>query len=103
MALLSLVVMPKKTHSVAKRQKAKLLGLGLDNKDGHVWVTRGENFHLVGGSEETHALMQEKAIKLNEHLRRRGKNLDTVSREEFHELADKLGMPLLVKPAHRPN
>ena len=77
------------------RKKAWLLGLGLDNRDGHTRVTTGENFNLVGGSEETHSLMQEKAIKMNEHLKSRGKTLDEVSREEFHEIADEVGMPLL--------
>jgi hypothetical protein len=86
--------MSKKPKS-AKHKNALLLGVGLDGKDGHTRVTRGENFQLVGGSEETHGVMQEKAIKLNEHLKRRGKTLDTVSHEEFHEIADKVGMPLL--------
>lgn len=79
----------------AAKKKAMLLGLGLDHKDGHTRITKGENFHLVGGSEETHSTMQEKAVKMNEHLEKRGKTLDTVTPEEFHELADKLEMPLL--------
>lgn len=74
------------------KRKALLLGIGLDNQDGHKRITRGDNFHLVGGSEETHGVMQEKAIKVNEHLKRRGKTLETVSREEFHEIAEKIGM-----------
>ncbi len=86
-----------------KQKKAKLLGLGLDAQDGHVRVTKGENFHLVGGSEETHGVMQEKAIKMNEHLKKRGKTLDTVSHDEFTDIADKLDMPLADKPVHRPN
>ena len=72
-----------------------MLGLGLDNRDGHTRITTGENFKLIGGSEETHGVMQEKAVKMNEQLKRRGKTLDQVTREEFHEIADKLGMPLL--------
>jgi hypothetical protein len=76
------------------KPKKKLLGLGLDAKDDHLRVTTGENFKLVGGSEETHGVMQEKAVKMNEHLKRRGKTLDTVTHEEFHEIADKLEMPL---------
>ena len=52
-----------------------LLGMGFDNKDGHVRVTKGKNFALLGGSEETHVEMQEKAIKLNEHLDKRRKTL----------------------------
>ena len=89
--------------SKAAKKKALLLGLGLDNRDGHARVTAGENFRLVGGSEETHGVMQEKAVKMNEHLKRRGKTLDTVTREEFHEIADELEMPLLDKPTRQRN
>jgi hypothetical protein len=86
-----------------RKKKALLLGIGLDGKDGHTRITAGENYRLVGGSEETHGLMQEKAAKMNEHLKRRGKHLEDLDREEFHEIADKLGMPLLEKLAHRGN
>ena len=84
--------MPSKSKA---RKKAWLLGLGLDNKDGHTRITTGENFKLVGGSEETHGVMQEKAIKMNEHLKRCGKTLEQISHEEFHEIADEIGMRLL--------
>ncbi|HXI82619.1 MAG TPA: hypothetical protein VNL17_00855 [Verrucomicrobiae bacterium] len=85
-----------KLGKTAKTKKKKwLLGVGLDNKDGHTRITTGENFKLVGGSEDTHGAMQEKAVKVNEHLKRRGKTLDTVDHEEFYEIADKVGMPLL--------
>jgi hypothetical protein len=68
-----------------KRKQAALLGLGLDATDGHKRLTRGTNFLLYGGSPETHARMQETAIKLNEHLDRRGQRLEDVS---LHELRD---------------
>jgi hypothetical protein len=87
--------MKKPVKAAKSRKKAWLLGLGLDNKDGHMRITTGKNFKLVGGSEETHDTMQERAVKLNEQLKRRGKTLDTVSLDEFHEIADKVGMPLL--------
>jgi len=67
--------------------KAKLLGLGLDNEDGHVRVTRGENFHIVGGSEDTHESMQEKCVKFNEKLTSRGKELEELEKTEFMDLA----------------
>lgn len=95
--------MPANKQPAKRKAKAHLLGLGLDHKDGHLRVTTGENYQLIGGSEETHATMQEKAIKFNEHLRRKGKTLETLSREEFRELADRVGMPLLEKPVHRTN
>ena len=65
---------------------AQLLGIGLDNKDGHKRITRGENFTIAGGSEETHDRMAETAVKFNEKLHRRGKSLENVSREEFIDL-----------------
>lgn len=71
-----------------------LLGLGLDSKDGHVRVTKGKNFRLYGGSEETHETMQEKAIKFNEHLDKRHKTIDDINREEFNEIAGKVGLKI---------
>ena len=80
-----------------------MLGVGLDNQDGHTRVTAGANFQLVGGSAETHGVMQEQAIKLNEQLKRRGQTLDSVGREEFHEIADKIGMPVVEPQPGKPS
>ena len=86
------------------KKKKMLLGLGLDSTDGHTRVTAGDNFRLIGGSADTHGVMQEKAIKLNEQLKRRGKTLDSVGREEFHEIAHKIGLPLIEpKPGKKPS
>jgi hypothetical protein len=74
------------------KKKSLLLGLGLDNEDGHVRYTKGPNFHLFGGSEDTHEEMQEKAVKFNEELGRREKRLEDVGKEEFREIAESIGM-----------
>lgn len=63
-----------------------LLGIGLDHKDGQKRITRGDNFILAGGSEETHERMTETAIKFNEKLAKRGKTLNDLSPEEFRDL-----------------
>jgi hypothetical protein len=76
------------------RRKAMLLGVGLDS-DGHKRMTTGENFALVGGTEETHEHMTETAIKINEKLKAKGKQLGEVSREEFEDIAHQVGL----KPA----
>ncbi len=78
---------------VAERQKksAILAGVGLDNQDGHRRVTKGDNFLLVGGSEETHETMTETAIKFNEQLKRRGKDLADLSNNEFNDLMHQAG------------
>ena len=68
-----------------------MLGIGMDS-DGHKRITTGENFALVGGTEETHAEMTEKAIKINEKLKSIGKQLETVSGEEFDDIAQSVGL-----------
>ena len=77
--------------SPAKKAKAVMLGVGLDG-DGHKRVTTGPNFALVGGSQGTHEEMTEKAIKINEKLTKKGKSLETVSREEFDDIAHEVGL-----------
>jgi hypothetical protein len=73
------------------RRKAWLLGVGLDS-DGHKRLTTGPNFLLAGGSEETHEVMTEKALKINEKLAAKGKQLEEVSGEEFDEIAHSVGL-----------
>jgi hypothetical protein len=73
------------------RRKAVMLGVGLDS-DGHKRLTTGPNFALVGGSEETHELMTEKALKINEKLAAKGKQLEEVSFEEFDDIAQSVGL-----------
>ncbi len=65
---------------------AGLLGVGLDNKDGHKRITKGEKFILVGGSEETHVRMTETTLKTFEELKRRDKRLETVDPRELAEI-----------------
>jgi seryl-tRNA(Sec) selenium transferase len=74
-----------------KKRKGLLLGVGLD-ADGHKRVTTGPNFALVGGTQETHEQMTEKAIKINEKLKARGKELHEVSHEEFDDIAHEVGL-----------
>jgi hypothetical protein len=71
--------------------RAIMLGLGLDS-DGHKRLTTGPNFVLMGGREETHAVMTEKVVKINERLTAKGKRLETVSREEFDDIAHSVGL-----------
>jgi hypothetical protein len=82
--------------SKKKMPRAVMLGVGLDS-DGHKRLTTGPNFALVGGSQETHEQMTEKAVKINEKLKARGKQLETVTREEFDDIAQEVGLKQ-VKP-----
>lgn len=73
------------------RRKAWMLGVGLDS-DGHKRLTTGPNFVLAGGTEETHEVMTEKAIKINEKLAAKGKQLEEVTHEEFDDIAHAVGL-----------
>jgi hypothetical protein len=73
------------------RKAAALLGLAFDNADGETRLTRGKNFFLLGGSQESHAVMQETAIKINEHLDKRGKRLEDASVDELRDICRKVG------------
>jgi hypothetical protein len=74
-----------------KKGKALMFGVGLDS-DGHKRVTTGENFALVGGTEETHEAMTEKVIKINEKLKSRGKQLENLTGDEFDDIAEEVGL-----------
>ena len=75
------------TMDAPKRKRdAALLGIGLDSDDGPKRITRGKNFLLAGGSAETHGVMQETAIKVNERLDRAGKRLADVSVSELRDI-----------------
>ena len=68
-----------------------MFGVGLDS-DGHKRITTGENFALVGGTEETHEVMTEKIIKINEKLKSRGKQLESITGKEFDDIAEEVGL-----------
>ncbi len=72
-----------------KPGQAALLGLGLDNDDGHKRVTTGEQFAIVGGSAETHERMTETVVKTFEELKSRGKHLHEVRPVELADIIKK--------------
>lgn len=75
--------------AAAPKGGAHLLGIGLDNDDGHKRLTRAEKFTVVGGSEETHGRATETLIKTFETLKRKGKQLETVEPRELFEIVHK--------------
>lgn len=67
-----------------------LIGVGLDNADGHTRITKGEHFVLLGGSSETHEQMQEFTIKLTERLAKQGKRIPDATIRELRDLVSDL-------------
>jgi hypothetical protein len=70
----------------SRKRAAGLLGIGLDNEDGHKRITTGVQFAIVGGSEETHGRMTETVVKTFEELKQRGKELQQVEPAELAEI-----------------
>ena len=76
----------KKATRRRKPKSAHLLGVGLDDADGHKRLTSAEQFTIVGGSEETHGRMTETVIKTFETLKRRRKSLQAVDPKELADI-----------------
>ena len=75
---------PQQRTSDDEKQSG-LLGIGLDGRDGHDRVTQGDDFLLVGGSQETHERMQELVIRMEEKLKRKGKRIRDLEDAEFED------------------
>jgi len=71
---------------MSHKSSAHLLGIGLDNADGHKRITKADRFSIVGGSEETHDRMTETLVKTFETLDRRGKTLEKVDKTELSDI-----------------
>ena len=78
------------SRPLPEKPRAALLGIAFDAQDGQKRISRGPNFLLAGGSSETHGKMQETAVKLNEHLDRKGKQLADVSVDELREIVSEI-------------
>lgn len=75
-----------KANRPQKKAQSAVLGVGLDATDGHKRLTRGGDFLLAGGSEETHSRMQETMIRVTEKLAERGKRVRDARPEELRDL-----------------
>jgi hypothetical protein len=71
-------------------RKAGILGIGLDDGEGHTYITRGDDFVLFGGSESTHDDLRAKVEMFHHELSVRGKTLLDLTELELEEIAQKL-------------
>jgi hypothetical protein len=68
----------------------RILGLGFDQQDGHVRITHGEGFDVYLGSDDSHEAMSRVCCQIEEELKRRGKKLQDLTREEFKSILKSL-------------
>lgn len=74
-----------------EKYKAIMLGLGFDGEYPHKYITRGENFYLMGGSEKTHEHMIDNVTKFNARLKKYGKRMEDLSQEEYYRIIEEIG------------
>jgi hypothetical protein len=65
-----------------------LLGIGLDNGDGHYRQTTGDDFKIVGGSEGTHRKLQDKVLEISDDLAKKGKSIKDIGPDDFDRITD---------------
>ncbi len=70
-------------------QRAHLLGVGLDNDDGHKRITQAEEFSIIGGSQNTHEQMTETVIKTFEDIKDKGETLRTIEPQHLSDIIQK--------------
>jgi ABC-type branched-subunit amino acid transport system substrate-binding protein len=61
----------------------RLLGIGFDTEDGHVRITKGDNYDVLMGSDESHEYIQQLIQKIEDELKAKGLTLEDFSPEEF--------------------
>jgi hypothetical protein len=79
--------MDRTTPTVKLVRKAGILGIGLDSGDGHTYITSGDDFFLLGGSQATHDFMRRKVERLHKELVLRGKTLLDLTEVELNDIA----------------
>jgi hypothetical protein len=86
--------MPARKAKV-RRKKGLLVGVRLDRGDGHSRVSRGKDFVALGGTKEAHEHLRETVAEISDEVKRRGREMGEVRKEEFREIlalvVDKVG------------
>lgn len=77
--------MPVRKTTV-RRKEGLLVGVRLDKGDGHSRVSRGKDFVALGGTKEAHEHLRETVARISDEVKRRGRAMGDVRREEFREI-----------------
>ena len=80
--------MPARKAKV-RRKNGFLLGVRVDGGDGHRRVSRGEDFVAVGGTREGHEHLRETVAEISDEVKRRGRTVGEVRKDEFREILER--------------
>jgi len=67
-----------------------LLGVGFDNKDGHIRITQSDVYHVLMGSGETHTELHRICLQIEAAIKSSGKVMSDYSPEEFMRMVQEL-------------
>ncbi len=70
----------------------------MDGDDGHKRITTGDNFTLVGGTQETHEHTTGVTMKFREKVKERGKTIEQLEPKEARDLLKEAGGSRLARP-----
>ena len=84
-----------------RRLRAAFIGFGLDSGDDEQRLTRGDQTLIFGGSAETHAELQETALRMERELNRLGQDLGELDPQALADLAATIESPELHEIAMR--
>ena len=79
--------MPGRDPSI-RRKHGLLVGVRFEKPegDGHSRVSKGKDFVAVGGTREGHEHLRETVAEISDEVKRRGRSMGEVRREEFREI-----------------
>jgi hypothetical protein len=100
-AHIAMILMKQSTSPRPRRLRAAIIAVGLDGGDNQHRLTHGDQCLIFGGSEETHAELQETALRMERELDRSGRLLGDLDPAELAELAMIIDSPELHEIALR--
>ena len=68
----------------------RLLGVGFDAEDGHIRITKSENYDVFMGCGESHEYIQQLIKKIEEGMEAKGLRLNDLDPAEFTEFVGTL-------------
>jgi hypothetical protein len=95
------MILMQQSNPRPRRLRAAFIGFGLDDSDDQQRLTQGDQSLIVGGSAETHAELQQTALRMELELERLGQGLGDLDPVELAELATVIGSPELHEIALR--
>ncbi|MDZ8118576.1 hypothetical protein [Pontiella agarivorans] len=73
----------EKMPNATPKKIIRLLGVGFDAEDGHIRITKGDNYDVLMGSDESHEYMQQLIRKIEDALAARNLSLDDFTPDQF--------------------